>query len=462
MSSALTSIKWSKEIFNDLVKSFKFTVSWGVIYPQEGQTAAQALAGYITLFWDYFAEGNFRLPATKFVLEVLSYYRHDKPVYVEDDKIAALYVVAHKRENEKMSTVQKGADEETWYHHIVKNFALPKDADLNAQPSTDVGELMNLGVGPKSKKKKRGPVASTVSKKVDTSKVDILKEEKKKGTHLVSEPWCDYVVVSDTLEGLAPVAVKKPKPEPRDTAFITRKKIGKKGNLDASGECLLKFPPLSYYKITLLISFVEKPIPPVHQESSSAFNDDLPPSPPRVSINEKLEGIKTVEVEVKKTVEVEPEKTAEVEATDAGVTKPKSPEVVAQGPEKKNSSIEEEVPVITIPSTSVPASELPKDDVQENPVHVEQGFVIQDEEENSAIHLDETPGDYYYRTYSEKRASDIHAPVWKLKQGDTFLGWQVCHDWLQGIFSRAEIKFQEEQSHERKKKLPKKRRRLMC
>ncbi|KAJ0779849.1 hypothetical protein HanPI659440_Chr06g0231041 [Helianthus annuus] len=75
MSSALPSIKWSEEIFNDLVKSFKFPVSWGAIYPQEGQTTAQAPASYITLFWDYFAKGNFRLPATKFVLEVLSYYK---------------------------------------------------------------------------------------------------------------------------------------------------------------------------------------------------------------------------------------------------------------------------------------------------------------------------------------------------------------------------------------------------
>ncbi|MFS7997121.1 hypothetical protein Hanom_Chr12g01138021 [Helianthus anomalus] len=75
MSSTLPSIKWSKEIFNDLVKSFKFPASWGAIYPQEGQTVAQAPVGYITLFWDFFAEGNFRLPAMKFVLEVMSYYK---------------------------------------------------------------------------------------------------------------------------------------------------------------------------------------------------------------------------------------------------------------------------------------------------------------------------------------------------------------------------------------------------
>ncbi|KAM0040508.1 hypothetical protein Hdeb2414_s0012g00394781 [Helianthus debilis subsp. tardiflorus] len=77
-----------------------------------------------------------------------------------------------------------------------------------------------------------------------------------------------------------------------------------------------------------------------------------------------------------------------------------------------------------------------------------QAFIVHDEEEDSPIRPDETPVDYYYRTYSEKRASDIHAPVWKLKQGDTFSDWQVCRDWLQGAFPPAKIKFQEEQSHE--------------
>ncbi|KAJ0523360.1 hypothetical protein HanPSC8_Chr10g0441751 [Helianthus annuus] len=167
----------------------------------------------------------------------------------------------------------------------------------------------------------------------------------------------------------------------------------------------------------------------------------LPPE----SIKENLEGTKTVEAGVEKTVE------AEVETANAGVTKPVSPEVVAaaQGPEKKKSIIEEEVPVVTIPSSSAPTSEPPKNNVEENPENIEhQAFIVYDEEE-SPIHPDETPGDHYYRTYSEKRASDIHAPVWKLKQGDTFSDWQVCRDWLQGAFPSTKIKFQEEQTHER-------------
>ncbi|KAF5767853.1 hypothetical protein HanXRQr2_Chr14g0629561 [Helianthus annuus] len=218
----------------------------------EEDILAKTLKTPVTEIWNQDIKDipSIELPERALVATKMSLHwkadRHDKPVYVEVDKFVALYVVAFKRENGKMSTIQKGADEETWYHRIVKNFALPKDADLNAQPSA---------------------VA-------DALKADVLKEEKKKGTRLVFDSWCDYVVVSDTLGGVVPVAVKQPKAEPRDTADIpvsnpddpidvesspepllrtkavkrkkpgseaaaqtskkiTRKKISKKGNLDA-------------------------------------------------------------------------------------------------------------------------------------------------------------------------------------------------------------------------------------
>ncbi|KAM0036635.1 hypothetical protein Hdeb2414_s0014g00428761 [Helianthus debilis subsp. tardiflorus] len=291
---------------------------------------------------------------------------------------------------------------------------------------------------------------------------------------------CDYVVVSDTLKGLAPTVVRKPNLEPQDTADIPssnpnepidldsspkplvrtkavkrkpeseavvqpakkviRKRIGKKGNLDAL--------------VAKLSS--EKPIASVRTESSSVFNDDLPPSPPRTSIKEQLEGIKAVEAkvekaaEVKKTevevgrsveVELKAEKVVEAETVDAGATKPKSPEVVAHESEK-GKSIQED-PVITIPfftTTSAPVN------VEKSPAGADQGFFTHDEED-SPICPEETLGDYYYRSYSEKRASEIHARVWKLKQGDTFSDWKIFQDGLQGVFPPAEVKFQEDQTY---------------
>ncbi|MFS7906267.1 hypothetical protein Hanom_Chr01g00057301 [Helianthus anomalus] len=75
MSAGLPPLKWSRETFDNMVRNSKFPDSWGVRYPDEGQTAADAPTGYISLFWDYFAEGNFRLPATRFFIEILAYYK---------------------------------------------------------------------------------------------------------------------------------------------------------------------------------------------------------------------------------------------------------------------------------------------------------------------------------------------------------------------------------------------------
>ncbi|KAM0071882.1 hypothetical protein Hdeb2414_s0001g00030301 [Helianthus debilis subsp. tardiflorus] len=62
--------------------------------------------------------------------------REEKPVYMEGDKIFSLYVVAFEREGGKMATIPKKPDEEVWYHRIVRNFVLPRDNDLAAQPAT--------------------------------------------------------------------------------------------------------------------------------------------------------------------------------------------------------------------------------------------------------------------------------------------------------------------------------------
>ncbi|MFS8021445.1 hypothetical protein Hanom_Chr16g01427481 [Helianthus anomalus] len=113
----------------------------------------------------------------------------------------------------------------------------------------------------------------------------------------------------------------------------------------------------------------------------------------------------------------------ETETTDVGATKTNSPEVVAREL-KKGKSIQED-PVIT---THFFAATSALVIVEKSP--------------------EETLGDYYYRCYSEKRASDINAPVWKLKHGDTFSDWQICRDWLLGVFPPAEVKFQEERSHD--------------
>ncbi|KAM0024744.1 hypothetical protein Hdeb2414_s0022g00619251 [Helianthus debilis subsp. tardiflorus] len=75
MSVEIPPLKWSRATFDGLVRNFRFSDNWGACYPEEGQTAADAPAGYVTLFWDFFSAGNFRLPVTKFFLEFLEYYK---------------------------------------------------------------------------------------------------------------------------------------------------------------------------------------------------------------------------------------------------------------------------------------------------------------------------------------------------------------------------------------------------
>ncbi|KAF5790225.1 hypothetical protein HanXRQr2_Chr09g0380641 [Helianthus annuus] len=510
MAFGLPPLRWPREAFDGLVRNFKFPDSWDARYPDEGQTAADAPAGYITLFWDFFAAGNFRLPVTKFFLEILPYYkfhisqmhpigmvrvrhfefvcrtmhieptvthfrvfhqmhcshgfysfvqrasakkillqppkyfhdlkpkfffikagvipikmvfrgkedvptetiqtpfsenwyqdlkdvlsialpekalvgacmslcwrmnREDKPVYMENGKGEFWGFLA--LEGGKMGTVPKKVDEELWYLQIVKNFVLPRDEDLSAQPIPGAGELSNLGIG--LEKKKRAPAATAAPRKNDAEKAQKAKNVKgeKKGTRHSSDSWCDYVVVSDSLEGLAPAVMKKPKAEPRDTADIPpsnpedpidlesssepllKKKAGKRKQTDAEaeGQPAKKVQRKKITRRGNFDAFIVKPVPEKpssHAEPSSAVNEDLPPSPPRAPINEQLEGTKATgedeaeraaeagnpEVEEPVEVVVETEKVVSPGAAGVDAGHPKSPEVVARGPEKGKSAQE--------------------------------------------------------------------------------------------------------------------------
>ncbi|KAJ0947168.1 hypothetical protein HanRHA438_Chr01g0012181 [Helianthus annuus] len=48
---------------------------YGALYPSEGDTGADAPAGYITIWADFFGDCNLRLPLTVFVAEVLEWYK---------------------------------------------------------------------------------------------------------------------------------------------------------------------------------------------------------------------------------------------------------------------------------------------------------------------------------------------------------------------------------------------------
>ncbi|KAJ0604070.1 hypothetical protein HanRHA438_Chr02g0057011 [Helianthus annuus] len=135
-----------------------------------------------------------------------------------------------------MTTIAKKPDEELWYHRIVRNFVLPQDDDLSAQPTA------GAGIGPE--KKRRAPTTTVAAKKSDAEKVQPSMARnvggEKKGMRRSSDSWCDYVVVSDSLEGLAPVVIRRPKPEPKDTADIPPSDPDDPIDLELSPERLLR------------------------------------------------------------------------------------------------------------------------------------------------------------------------------------------------------------------------------
>ncbi|KAM0029158.1 hypothetical protein Hdeb2414_s0018g00522511 [Helianthus debilis subsp. tardiflorus] len=67
-------ISWKEKEFHNLVRDMGFLPDWGAQFPTPGSTAMDAPPGYITLYAAFFREGNFRLPMTKFVADVLTNY----------------------------------------------------------------------------------------------------------------------------------------------------------------------------------------------------------------------------------------------------------------------------------------------------------------------------------------------------------------------------------------------------
>ncbi|MFS7952328.1 hypothetical protein Hanom_Chr07g00605681 [Helianthus anomalus] len=67
-------LKWSESAFNNLITSIQMPTTYGGRYPQEGDTASDTPAGYVSMFADWFEICNLRLPLTIFMVELLEYY----------------------------------------------------------------------------------------------------------------------------------------------------------------------------------------------------------------------------------------------------------------------------------------------------------------------------------------------------------------------------------------------------
>ncbi|MFS7988747.1 hypothetical protein Hanom_Chr11g01038511 [Helianthus anomalus] len=66
----------------------------------------------------------------------------------------------------------------------------------------------------------------------------------------------------------------------------------------------------------------------------------------------------------------------------------------------------------------------------------------------SSILPDNTLGKIYYKSYDDSHANEIHTPVWKVKQGDTFVAFQPCKEWFMGAFPTGEVRHQRDRRHD--------------
>ncbi|KAJ0575789.1 hypothetical protein HanPSC8_Chr05g0193851 [Helianthus annuus] len=67
-------LKLTESAFGQLMTNIQMLIAYGAIYPQEGDTAGDAPAGYISMFADWFEICNLRLPLTVFIVDLLEYY----------------------------------------------------------------------------------------------------------------------------------------------------------------------------------------------------------------------------------------------------------------------------------------------------------------------------------------------------------------------------------------------------
>ncbi|KAJ0802236.1 hypothetical protein HanPI659440_Chr03g0126861 [Helianthus annuus] len=71
----LPALKWTRKTFDRLMLDVQMPPEYGAQYPSEGDTGADAPAGYVTMWADFFGDCNLRLPLTVFVVDVLEWYK---------------------------------------------------------------------------------------------------------------------------------------------------------------------------------------------------------------------------------------------------------------------------------------------------------------------------------------------------------------------------------------------------
>ncbi|XP_021974528.1 uncharacterized protein LOC110869593 [Helianthus annuus] len=426
----------------------------------------------------------------------------------EWEQIAHLYQAAFSTFGGSMGVRPLQDGEEYWHEQIRGNFMYPAVDAFAELPTATEGVLRNLGIDPEDKKKK--PVKK---KKVITLDPEVTSKGAggSRATSTAADKDTlrrrqsnleDYVIISDSFEGLSRISEKKTgaggskssgsagsrnpdagttppsvaqeeddEEEAQEEPAV--KLIRKRSREAALGAAVLPKPgdaPLIGKKkaekkkpekgIT-----ITEPLEPA-QKRPRATKVTIKPFPASKSADkEKQKGpekpVREKEVEQKKTSDKpltgpkEPKITAPVTTDTAQGSGP----IPVTGPEQpiaekgKNLGVEN---LIEPSPTTAP--------VQTGPVTTEQataaaggsaGFAAGQAgagswggARHSPIGPMDTLGDVYYKSYTEEsRGEVLHQPPWSLKQKDTFLEFAPCRDWLLNSIPPGEVNRQRERTH---------------
>ncbi|KAM0052171.1 hypothetical protein Hdeb2414_s0007g00245121 [Helianthus debilis subsp. tardiflorus] len=337
----LSVLKWLMATFETLMRDIQMPPEYGATYPQEGDTTGDAPAGYVTMFVDFFGDCNLRLALTIFVAEILEYYklhisqlsplgmiqvRNFEYMFRALGIVPILWVLrmmlgrmsrkarpdCGKRVEAplwrmfcpdfmgEVEIVAYADDEEGFNRTIRNNFRLPDRAALEAVLSEGKGDLGALG----------DPAATGVPKQPVLKLSDKRQRKPKKPHEAVVVPplvpevasisrtllrkYDDYVIVSDTLEGLGvPSGAAAAGGSTTSAELIDVKKW--KGDAPAAGE--QKAPKLRKTRVTTVpmpkLSVTTEP----REESISFFA--APPSPPKeVDVEGQKKGEDSPSIEV--------------------------------------------------------------------------------------------------------------------------------------------------------------------
>ncbi|KAJ0752349.1 hypothetical protein HanPI659440_Chr09g0323311 [Helianthus annuus] len=136
MSTALPPLKWSRASFDGLIRNLKFPGNWGALYPEEGQTAADAPAGVFHQM--HCTQGFYSFVQRASAKKILqqppkSFHDWKQKFFFIKAGIIPVWMVLRGKEDVPIETLQTPVDE-NWYQDLkdVPNIALPEKALVGA------------------------------------------------------------------------------------------------------------------------------------------------------------------------------------------------------------------------------------------------------------------------------------------------------------------------------------------